>query len=101
MEHRLHLESQEKFQVSRKQLERNERRISELKRLFVKIYEDNANGKLSDEPFDTMSQGYEAEQKPLEAGVIALRQEIEVQERQEENNDKSKRKLHGSRHAVP
>ena len=101
MERQLHLESQEKRQVSRKQLERSEQRIPEPKRLFVKICEDNANGKLSDEPFHMMSQGYDAEQKQLEAELVALRQEIEVQERQEENNDKNKRKLHGSRHAVP
>lgn len=79
------LESAEKLQTSRKQLERNERRISELKRLFIQIYEDNAKGNLRDERYEMMSQNYEAEQKQLEAEVIALRQEIEVQERQNEN----------------
>jgi hypothetical protein len=88
MERHLQLESTEKLQVSRKQLERNERRISELKRLFIKIYEDNAKGKLNDERFDMLSQSYEAEQKQLEAEVVALRQEIEVQERQNENVEK-------------
>ena len=85
MEQQLQLESAEKLQTSRKQLERNERRIAELKRLFIKIYEDNARGDLSDERFEMMSQNYEAEQKQLEAEVVALRQEIEVQERQNEN----------------
>ena len=85
MEQQLQLESAEKLQTSRKQLERNERRIAELKRLFVKIYEDNVRGKLNDERFEMMSQNYEAEQKQLEAEVVALRQEIEVQERQNEN----------------
>ena len=88
MERQLQLESTEKLQVSRKQLERNERRISELKRLFIKIYEDNAKGKLSDERFDMLSQSYEVEQKQLEAEVVTLRQEIEVQERQNENIEK-------------
>ena len=37
MENQLQLESAEKLQSSRKQLERNERRIMELKRLFIKI----------------------------------------------------------------
>jgi DNA invertase Pin-like site-specific DNA recombinase len=92
MERHLQLESTEKLQVSRKQLERNERRISELKRLFIKIYEDNAKGKLNDERFDMLSQSYEAEQKQLEAEVVALRQEIEVQERQNENVEKFIRK---------
>ena len=66
------LESAEKLQTSRKQLERNERRFSELKRLFIQIYEDNAKGNLSDERYEMMSQNYEAEQKQLEAEVIAL-----------------------------
>ncbi len=88
MQHQLQLESEENLKASRKQLERNERRIAELKRLFIKIYEDNATGKLNDERFDMMSQSYEAEQKQLEAEVIALRQEIEVQERQIENIEK-------------
>jgi len=35
-----------------------------------------------------MSQSYDAEQKQLEAEAIALRQEIEVQERQNENIEK-------------
>ena len=88
MQHQLQLESEENLKASRKQLERNERRIAELKRLFIKIYEDNAKGKLSDERFDMMSQSYETEQKQLEAEVITLQQEIEVQERQIENIEK-------------
>jgi hypothetical protein len=88
MEQQLRVESTEKIQVSRKQLERNEKRIAELKRLFIKIYEDNASGKLSDERFDMMSQTYEAEQKELEAEVICLQKEIEVQETQIQNIEK-------------
>ena len=85
MEQQLRLESTEKLQISKGQLERNEKRIAELKRLFIRIYEDNAGGRLSDERYDMLSQSYETEQKQLEAEVITLRQEIEVQERQNEN----------------
>ena len=85
MEQQLRLESTEKLQISKGQLERNEKRIAELKRLFIKIYEDNAGGRLSDDRYDMLSQSYETEQKQLEAEVITLRQEIEVQERQNEN----------------
>ena len=88
MGQKMRVESAEKIQISRKQLERNEKRISELKRLFIKIYEDNAKGKLSDERFDMMSQSYETEQKQLEAEVVTLREEIQVQERQNENIEK-------------
>jgi hypothetical protein len=88
MEQQLQQESIEKIQISRKQLERNEKRISELKRLFIKIYEDNASGRLSDERFDMLSQSYEAEQKQLEAEVVTLRREIKVQEQQNEQIEK-------------
>ena len=37
-------ESTEKLTVLKKQLARNEKRIADLKRLFMKIYEDNASG---------------------------------------------------------
>ena len=43
-----------------------------LKRLFMKIYEDNASGKRSDERFDMMSQSYDAEQKHLEEEALSL-----------------------------
>ena len=88
MEQQMKLESAKKLQVIRKQLSRDEKRITELKRLFIKIYEDNASGRLSDERFDMLSQSYEAEQKQLEAEVVSLRQEIEVQARQSENIEK-------------
>ena len=85
MERRLRLESDEKIRADRKKLERNEKRVAELKRLFMKIYEDNASGRLNDERFDMLSQSYEAEQKQLEAEVTALRKEIEVQAEQNES----------------
>lgn len=44
---RLLVEGQSVIQGLKKQLERDERRISELKRLSIKIYEDNASGKFS------------------------------------------------------
>lgn len=92
MERRLRLESDEKLRADRKKLERGEKRIAELKRLFVKIYEDNASGRLNDERFDMLSQSYEAEQKQLEAEVAALRKEIEVQAEQNESIDRFIRK---------
>ena len=88
MEKQLRLESTEQIRIRRKKLERNERRIAELKRLFIRIYEDNAGGRLSDERYDMLSQTYEAEQKQLETESVTLQQEIEVQERQNENIEK-------------
>jgi len=88
MEEQLRLESSEQIRIRKKRLEQNENRIAELKRLFIRIYEDNASGRLSDERFDMLSLTYDAEQKQLEAECITLRQEIEVQERQNENIEK-------------
>ena len=85
MGQQMRLESSEKIQVHHKKLERNQKRIAELKRLFIKIYEDNAAGRLSDERFDMMSESYESEQKQLKEEAVALQQEIEIQERQHEN----------------
>lgn len=82
------MSSYEQIRIRRKRLESDERRITELKRLFIKIYEDNASGRLTDERYDMLSQTYGAEQKQLEAEVITLQQEIEVQERQNENVEK-------------
>ena len=94
MEEQLRVESYEQVRIRRKRLESNERRIAELKRLFIKIYEDNASRRLTDERYDMLSQTYEAEQKQLEAEAITLQQEIEVQERQNENLEKFIQKAH-------
>ena len=94
MEEQLRVESCEQIRIRRKRLESNERRIAEMKRLFIKIYEDNASGRLTDERYDMLSQTYEVEQKQLEAEAITLQQEIEVQERQNENIEKFIQKAH-------
>lgn len=59
---RLRVESYEILRVKRKQLDKAEKRILELDKLFVRIYEDNVAGKLSDERFSVMSSSYEEEQ---------------------------------------
>lgn len=95
MESQLRVESTEKLKISKGRLERNEKRIAELKRLFIKIYEDNACGRLNDERFDMLSQSYETEQKQLEAEATQLQQEIEVQQRQNESIEKFIQKAKG------
>ncbi len=88
MEERLRIESTEQVRIIKKRIEGNERRVSELKRLFIKIYEDNASGRLSDDRYELLSQTYEAEQKALESETVSLRQDIEVQERQNDAIEK-------------
>ena len=59
----------------------------ELDRLFIRLYEDNVSGKISDERFTMMSRRYEDEQCRLKAEAEVLRQEIETQEQQNQNLD--------------
>ena len=88
MTEKLQVESEEKLRVWKKQFSQNEKRIAELDRLFIKIYEDNAKGTLSDEKFEMMSQRYEEEQSQLKSELVTLQKNIEVQEQQTENLEK-------------
>ena len=54
------------------------RRIAELDRIIKKLYEDNVNGKLSDERFAKMLTDYESEQAALVSGTETLRAELEA-----------------------
>lgn len=81
----LYAKSAKQIVASHNAFERNRNRLSELDRLFIKIYEDNANGKLSDERFDMLNRTFEAEQKELEVEAIRLEKEIKIQETQIKN----------------
>ncbi|MBR0353709.1 MAG: recombinase family protein [Oscillospiraceae bacterium] len=85
MEAKLQVESKEALRVKRKQLEKDEKRIQELDRLFIRLYEDNVAYRISDDRFTMMSQAYESEQRDLKAEAEVLRQEIETQEQQNQN----------------
>jgi DNA invertase Pin-like site-specific DNA recombinase len=85
MESRLQAESKEALRVKQKQLEKDEKRIQELDRLFIRLYEDNVASRISDDRFTMMSQAYESEQYELKAEAEVLRQEIETQEQQNQN----------------
>ena len=94
MEHRLRLSSEEAIRANKKRLAQADRRLVELDRLFIRIYEDNVAGKLSDERFSMMSQSYEDEQMQLKAEIQTLQQDIEVQERQIENLEQFIQRVH-------
>lgn len=68
------------------------RRIEELNRLFKPIYEDNANGKLSDSRFQMLSDDYEQEE--LREKLLQLNEEINQQEEQAENIERFISKVH-------
>ena len=94
MEHRLRLSSEEAVRGYKKRLAQAERRLGELDRLFIRIYEDNVAGKLSDERFALMSKTYEDEQAQLKVEIQTLQQEIKVQERQIENLEQFIQRVH-------
>ena len=79
-------EAKRGFAAKRRQLTQAERRIEELDRLFKRIYEDNANGKLSDSRFQMLSDDYEQEE--LREKLLRLNEEINEQEEQAENIDR-------------
>ena len=85
MEARLQNQSKESIQAKQKQLDKAEKRIAELDRLFIRLYEDNVASRISDDRFAMMSRAYEDEQRELRAEAEVLRQEIETQERQNQN----------------
>ena len=80
MGERLKLASDEAIRVSKKKLAKAEKRLSELDRIFMRLYEDRVNGTISDERFASMSKFYEDEQEQLKQEVETLTKEIAQQE---------------------
>ncbi len=89
--------SLEEIRSLRKQMERSEKWIAELKRLFMnmKIYEDNAAGRLSDARYEMLSTAYKTEQKQLEAEVMRIGEAIARQEQQAESLEQFIRRIKG------
>lgn len=71
-----------------REYEDSERRIKELDRIIQRMYEDNINGKISDERFAKMSRAYEQEQAALTLRVDALRKELSVAKEQSDNTER-------------
>ena len=59
------------------ELEQAQERISEISRIIKRLYEDNVNGKISDERFMELSADYEAEQAELKKRAAALQAELD------------------------
>lgn len=56
--------------------------MNRLDTIVSKLYEDNLDGKISDERFMRMSAGYDNEQKELEQRINALKATIGKEEKQ-------------------
>ena len=94
MEQRLRMSSEEAIRGYKTQFAQAERRLAELDRLFIRIYEDNVSGRITDERFSLMSKTYEDEQAQLKVDIHHLRQVIEVQDRQIEDLEKFIQRAH-------
>ena len=81
-------EAKRELATKRRQLTQAQHRIEKLDRLFKRIYEDNANGKLSDSRFQMLSDDYEQEQEELREKLLQLNEKINEQEEQSENIDR-------------
>lgn len=65
-------ETERGLQKAKSELAKTRTRIAALDRIISKIYEDNVDGKISDERFQVMLAGYEAEQSDLRAKAAGL-----------------------------
>ena len=65
----------------KKRLAEIQKRIGELDTIFLRIYEDNIIGKLSDERFMKMSKGYEDEQHTLQTEADEIQSELQQEEK--------------------
>ena len=75
------VQSQEsELKKARKLVKQYEKRVTELDKLFTRLYEDNVSGKISDERFEMMSKGYEDEQSELKVKISELSAIIEKKE---------------------
>ena len=77
--------SQKALTKRKKELLSAKKRYDELDRLFNKIYEDSANGKISDERFEKMADNYEAEQEKLKLAISELSSELTERQEQSDN----------------
>jgi DNA invertase Pin-like site-specific DNA recombinase len=74
--------------AKKRELTKAEKRLAEVKRMFVKIYEDNALGKLSDEDYAMLSETYKTEQAQLEQTISDLTNELKKIKDDEENTER-------------
>ena len=73
---------------AKKTLARFEQRITELDKMYAKLYEDRALGKISDERFEQLSRNCDDEQAKLKADAVQLNALID--EREQKNGDISR-----------
>ena len=79
---------------NKRELEQATQRIRKLNEIIQRLYEDNLEGKISDDRFAKMTANYEAEQHSLEQRVAELRTAISAEK---QNNDTNKAFIPGEK----
>jgi hypothetical protein len=72
----------------KKQIAKNERRISELDKLIMSVYEDKVKGLLPEERFAMMAASYEGEQADVKAQTATLQSELDAYHSDSANAEK-------------
>ena len=80
-------EMNRRLRESNRELAQATDRIGKLDGIIQRLYEDNVEGKISDERFSRMATTYENEQKTLESRVAELKKTIEAAKEQNFNID--------------
>jgi len=81
-------EEQEKsIREDKRRLEKAKKRLVDIDKLITRIYEDMVLGNLSQERYQKMQEGYEAEQAALNNEVIGLEDWVATREKMENNVD--------------
>ena len=81
-------ENRRELMAKTSELSRLERRNVELNDLFKRLYEDNFHGKITNEQFRMLSDGYNAEQREIKEQIPKLQAEIEELKAAATNVDK-------------
>ena len=66
----------QQFRECSRELEQATQRITKLDSIIQRLYEDNLDGKISDDRFAKMISAYEQEQNDLQSRIIALRETL-------------------------
>jgi DNA invertase Pin-like site-specific DNA recombinase len=71
------VQQDEMLKSHKKRIAKEQKRVTELNRLFRKTYEDFSAGRLTEKRFEMLSEQYETEQSELEQSVAVLQSEID------------------------
>lgn len=69
-------DEKKELSLKRRELEKARKRIDELNNLFLRAYEDNVSGKLTDERYEFLYSSYENERKELNERMPVLEKKI-------------------------